>query len=256
MHGSVFGKLSCCAAIAIIFTACGGGSGDGESSLRACDAFRVLNGEQCFSDSLPVVSLRIRRGAQEAGCTGTIISNDTVLTAAHCVANSQGAQAIHDRGTQSATSGAINPLYDFDSTAFDTAILRFPNIASNFRVTPAKILISRRIAVGDKVKVVAYGSDGTPSLENGNPRGAELTIQGINSGLIGTVFDDGSKGVCFGDSGAAITLNGQIVGTVHGGINLPNVGSCASGNVNIFTDMQIKGNAEFVKTQDPSVVFE
>jgi len=80
---------------------CGGGGG-GESSAGSCGAFKVFNGAECTSDSLPSVQLSID---DKGTCTGTIVSEDVVLTAAHCVVGVNKIVAIHDRGSQTATLG-------------------------------------------------------------------------------------------------------------------------------------------------------
>lgn len=236
-----------------LLVGCGGGGGDGGSGNSGCEAFKIYNGGECTSDSLPVVQLEINGSML---CTGTIISNDHVLTAAHCLMGAQSVLARHDRGVQSATSARVNPLYRADPMAFDVGVLEFPNIATNFGVSPARIFVSRRLSVGDRIRVVGYGDDGTPTLANGNPRGTELIVRDVVNGKVATVFADANSGTCYGDSGGAITLDGRIVGTVQGGINPQTPGSCTSGNINIFTDMQVNGNANFVRQASPGVVFE
>ncbi len=244
-------KVLAVLSIALLVGCGGGGGGSGDNR---CEAYKVLNGDECTSDSLPVVQLEING---DVGCTGTIISNDHVLTAAHCVIGAQSVIAKHDRGVQSVvTSAKVNPLYRVDPKAFDVGVFEFPNIASNFGVSPARILLSRRLTVGDRIRVVGYGQDGTPALANGNPRGTELVVRAVSNGKVFTFFAEEDTGVCFGDSGGAITFDGRIVGTVQGGLNLLTPGSCASGNINIFTDMQVNGNANFVQQVVPGVAFE
>lgn len=234
----------------LFFVSCGGGGGGSESSASACNSFKVLNGQECASDSTPVVRLTTNGIPL---CTGTIISNDEVLTAAHCVLGVQSWTAEHDRGTQSSTAAVINPFYSSSSafSAFDTALIRFPNIATNFNVSPAHFSSSRRTAVGDVIKVVGYGDDGTPTLPNNNPRGVELLVELISGGFLQTSFNTNNAGACFGDSGGAATSNGLIVGTVVGG----DVDSCAEA-VGFFTDIQTRGNVDFIRAFAPTAIFE
>jgi len=223
---------------------CGGGGG--ESTGGSCGAFKIFNGDECTSDSLPVVQLVID---DRGGCTGTIISDDVVLTAAHCIVGAKKLVAAHDRGVQTATQMIANPLFGRGpGEAFDVGLARFPGIARNFGVRPAEFGLSRPTQVGDVLKVVGYGLDGTPALANGNPRGASLTVQAFIEGLIVTVFNADDAGTCFGDSGGAATYAGKIVATVQGGGN-----NCAEGNVNSFVDLRLNGNYSFLQGAIPEV---
>ena len=234
----------------LFFVSCGGGGGGSESSASACNSFKVLNGQECASDSTPLVKLAIVKQDGTYTCTGTIISNDEVLTAAHCVRGGRSWTAEHDRGTQSSTTTVINPFYD-SSSAFDTALIRFPNIATNFNVSPAHFSSSRKTAVGDVIKVVGYGYDGTPTLPNNNPRGVELIVKYIDKGILFTSFNTDNAGACNGDSGGAATSNGLIVGTVSAGSSV----GCAEG-LGLFTDVQTRGNVDFIRAFAPTAIFE
>ena len=168
--------------------------------------------------------------------------------------------AQHDHGTQSATEGFSNPLVSV-SSAFDVGVVRFPNIAKNFGVSPARFGLSRDTQVGDKIKVVGYGDDGTttsanPSVE-GNPRGTELVVEQVAEGYVATLFDTTKSGACHGDSGGAATFNGLIVASVYGGGD-PETGvsTCAAGSVALFADLQTKGNVDFIRQNAPGALFE
>lgn len=233
------------------FIGCGGGSGNNSGvtgSNAVCNAFRIFNGAECDADNTPVVQLIIDG---QATCTGTVISNDDVLTAAHCVQFIQrGVVATHDHGSQSAVAGVANPLSSVSGN-FDVGLLKFPGIATNFNIVPAHFLVSTVLKSGDKIKVIGYGFDGTAALMNGNPRGVELRVNSIDENGIITFFDENNAGTCFGDSGGAATLNGKIVGTVESGS-----ANCAQGNYNLFSNMQIKGNVDFIQEYVGGAVFE
>jgi len=132
--------------------------------------------------------------------------------------------------------------------AFDIGLVRFPGIAQNFGVQPARFGLSRPTQKGDVLKVVGYGFDGTPALENGNPRGVSVTVQGFLNGLILTFFNVDAQGACFGDSGGAATYQGKVVATVQGGGN-----NCAEGNDNSFVDLTLQGNYSFLRGAIPDV---
>jgi len=231
---------------AFILTSCSGGGG-GESVSTACNAFKVFNGVECVSDNIPVVQILIDG---QTGCTGTIITNDHVLTASHCVLIGHNVVILHDHGQQTATVGVPNPLSSL-SPNFDIGILTVLNVAQNLNVVPARFNLSTQLQVGDKIKVIGYGSDGTPSLANGNPRAIELQVNTINDQGIFALFDENNSGTCFGDSGGAATLDGKIVASVQGGGN-----NCAQGNFNTFANLQINGNVDFIKQYAPDSIFE
>ena len=231
---------------AISFLGCGGGGG--ESSPEACQAFKIFNGEQCVSDSLPVVQL-ITDGS--TGCTGTIVANDYVLTAAHCIVGGSFWEAVHDRGSQRGFSAVYNAGFLRLGGAFDIGIIRFDGIASNFGVTPAKFGLGRATQVGDRLKVIGYGQDGTDALVDGDPRAVSLIVQGFIDNMIATLFDAEERGTCRGDSGGAATYDGRIVATVQGGGN-----DCSSGNINFFVDLRLHGNYAFLQNFLPGVPLE
>lgn len=230
--------------------ACGGGGSDSGGGGSACSAFRVLNGSECRSEDIPVVQIGIRKRNGIGTCTGTLVRDDAILTAAHCLDGAQEIVVLHDRGEQAAEGWIANPLfYQFGrDAAFDIGLIKVSGFGRNIGVSPASFNSERPLQAGDVVKLIGYGEDGSPTLPNNNPRGIEMTILGVDQGVIGISFDQNQGGACQGDSGGALTLDGEIVGTVsYGGLN------CDTGNVVIYAWTQNRGNIEFLESQLPGV---
>jgi secreted trypsin-like serine protease len=170
-------------------------------------------------------------------CTGTALTRELVLTAAHCV---DGARDYRVRVFQNGDEIAVraiarHPRYDRDSYARSraTADLALIKLASSLPdvVVPAALAAPRRVKDGETLTVAGFGTVAERSASGlGQPRMARLIVTGHPGDLQIRLTDPATRnaraglGACNGDSGApaydgetpqhAGLLIGQIIGVV------------------------------------------
>lgn len=148
-------------------------------------------------------------------CTGTALTRELVLTAAHCVAAALDYQVkTFQTGRPISVRGiALHPRFDRASYAAsrataDVALLKLgaplPDI-----VMPATLAPARRVAVGETLTVAGFGVTAAGTARGlGVPRMATLTVSGKPGSLQIRLFDLATRnlrpglGACTGDSGA------------------------------------------------------
>jgi secreted trypsin-like serine protease len=148
-------------------------------------------------------------------CTGTALTRELVLTAAHCVA------AGRDVRIKTTSAGktiavraiALHPRFDLASYAAsrataDVALLKLAAPLDD-AVTPASLAPARRVAVGETLTVAGFGVTAAGTARGlGVPRMATLTVTGKPGSLQIRLFDQATRnaraglGACTGDSGA------------------------------------------------------
>jgi len=160
----------------------------------------------------PIVMLTDDR---EDLCTGTALTPDLVLTAAHCVTRPIGYEVKAYQNGQAIKVRSIARHPRFDMAAYaasrataDIALVKLvaplPDI-----IVPASLAPSRRVNVGDTLVIAGFGVTiaGTPR-GLGVPRMAELTVTGKPGSLQIRLVDPKTRNVtaglggCTGDSGA------------------------------------------------------
>lgn len=166
-------------------------------------------------------------------CTGVIIEDDLILTAAHCTVKAVpkkmeiifGNRLLagnEDSVRMKARAIYTNPKYDPKTFENDLALIRLERkIPSDFRAVDLED--SRQIILqkNQKVTSIGYGVNKVGSLFSGKGvlRIKELSIEGYYADERFLVIDQkNGAGVCFGDSGGPsfILVNGKpvVVGIV------------------------------------------
>jgi secreted trypsin-like serine protease len=148
-------------------------------------------------------------------CTGTALTRDLVLTAAHCVAR---AQSYEVRPFQTdvaigVRSVALHPRFDLAgySASRATADLALIKLTTDLPdiVVPAALAAARRVKTGETLTIAGFGTVAA-GTERGlkQPRIAKLTVTGIPGSLQIRLYDNATRnarpglGACTGDSGA------------------------------------------------------
>ncbi|RYZ68461.1 MAG: trypsin-like serine protease [Proteobacteria bacterium] len=179
-------------------------------------------------------------------CTASILNNQFVLTAAHCVANAEPSELklIFDTAqrkaspTRAVTDFRVHDSYvrnkDEEKNAADIAVVRFAGgVPKGFR--SVRFLPSRDLLKTDTlVTAVGYGTD-DDQLPHGTGTLRTTVLPILNSKFSQTelTLDQRKRiGVCHGDSGGPIflTLDGQyyLWGVTSRSTNLKN---CSEGSI-------------------------
>ena len=195
-----------------LLVGCGGG---GEGSSSACSALKINGGESCDGGVPSVAYLEMVNGANVSTCTGTLISQTAVLTAAHCVAGRPEQIGIAVPGyVRAITQYFIHPSYRGDKGGLDLAILKF---ADPIPVGPTPLLVSSGSPnPGDELVAYGYGRDqeGQGAGERVSAgeaplKATYLSFYGASNGDFYETISTGSGNLCKGDSGGPILAKNQ-----------------------------------------------
>lgn len=258
---------SCCISSGILLSttlvACGGGGGgEGGSSdnVDPCSvlksfSFKVAGGQSC---SVPPRSVAIV-ASDQGYCTGTFITSNHVLTAAHCIPDA-GEVVIGARGYRGNVIKAVtHPLYNGSvNSPFDVAVV---TVRQPTDAPPVPLLLSQSVKDGDSVVVYGYGVDQegldiVSRVEQGGLplKATTLDIVGVEPGTV-TSQSDGTGDSCQGDSGGALLLNNE--GGEPGVVALVRAGppGCVSdsGLPSENTNTQSSGVTQFIRQQASGV---
>jgi secreted trypsin-like serine protease len=148
-------------------------------------------------------------------CTGTALTRELVLTAAHCVARRQRyeVKAYQDDQAIAVRAIARHPRFNFASylASRATADLALIKLASPLPdvIVPAALAAARRVKVGETLTIAGFGTVAAQTAYGlGVPRMAKLTVTGKPGSLQIRLYDAATRnrraglGACTGDSGA------------------------------------------------------
>jgi secreted trypsin-like serine protease len=160
-------------------------------------------------------------------CTGTALTRDLVLTAAHCVAPAASYAILPVKGASVMTikTISVHPRFDPQSFAANraTADVALIKLAADLpeRIAPASLSSANAaVAVGDRFVVAGFGVTALGSDDGiGVARTAALIATGQPGTLQIRLFDPATKGeraglgACTGDSGAPVfrDIDGQLM---------------------------------------------
>jgi secreted trypsin-like serine protease len=264
-----FALISVCAGGVV---GCGGGDGDSSSlSRNACGdiglptkmaQLKIINGTACAAlDQSPVVRvILVDQRGREAGCTGTMISADDVMTAAHCFMVKPKAvyviygDAPDDLVSVRVSSWSVHPGFGGTGPALhdDVAVLHLP-AALPLPVLP--ILASVPPQVGDIAAIFGYGKNEAGDTSFEELRSGEMRIAEVMEEDVRADYNGDGTDTCLGDSGGPMTLrvSGQtaLIGVTSTGTKT----DCSEGDNSYFTNLQDPSVASFVRSVAPAARF-
>jgi len=253
---------TCMTIVALLLSACGGG---GESGTCGTLSGKVTGGSQCSTDGTAVVAvLPVVLDGESlrpiGSCTGTVVTSDDVLTAAHCISGplQQGADGfvvVTGDGLYPVVRYQVNPNYRNGSSGFDTAMI---TVDRDMGIPAVPINVSDMVEVGEEIVVYGYGKDenGESFLERKRAafKSGRMIVAATGPAMFAARFDDTGSAICQGDSGGPViqVING--VPSIVGVTSLTFFG-CVEGSASGFVRMDIRGNAEFVRGYAGDVQF-
>jgi hypothetical protein len=163
--------------------------------------------------------------AQGDLCSGTALTRELVLTAAHCVERPQRYEVRAYQRGEAIAVGAIarHPRFNIDAyrasrATADVALLKLTGPLPSI-VVPAALAAARRVKPGETLTIAGFGTiadGGDRGL--GTPRMAKLTVTGQPGSLQIRLIDPTTRnsrpglGACTGDSGGpAFDGDGPLV---------------------------------------------
>jgi hypothetical protein len=277
MFVRTFPALAAAAIVALVVCSAGGCRGSSSSSTpttptgpsaptvpvtgNACGAVvglfaapqTIINGTECAAQSASssVVWLQLFNAAGLKGyCSGTIIDNEWVLTAAHCL--NEDVQSVR---AYLGTAGAIpplasefhySPLYTgIGGSSLDVGVVKF---SESLGRTPIPLLTSREAGSGESGVIAGFGQDvaGASAVL----RAANVTVLQVGPVYIETAYTPNGGNVCSGDSGGPLLLSQGGGWAVAGIISSANTG-CLSGT-SAYAKVRNSGILAFILSYVPN----
>jgi V8-like Glu-specific endopeptidase len=169
----------------------------------------IAGGSECSPPGLEGVGAIVRRN-QQVVCTGTLIADDTILTAAHCIEGEDPATLSFRLGADSKMAvsfpiarGIPHPRYTQDKHgSYDIALLRLREPAMGVTPLPYR-KDSLSIYFRGRLTFVGFGdADGATKAGSGLKRCLRLNVSRVND----FTFETNTPGhtTCHGDSGGPV----------------------------------------------------
>jgi hypothetical protein len=235
------------------------------SSLDACSVFdlartKISNGEVCSFGSAksPLVKIIVSSLEGTGLCTGSIISGNVVLTAAHCLENSVLNISVEtSNGTFTAASYELAPGYFQGAGAIppsrDAAII---TLTQSTGITPIDVLVSGSPRVGEDAFIGGFGAVDQDNDGGAIPRAGEAVIADVTSNHVVIRFQGDQAHPCFGDSGGPLVVERggapAVVGVVSA--SSPSVDPetiCEPGDETLYTSVKDPTVEAFIRRLAP-----
>ncbi len=252
-----------------------GSDGGGAESIDQCGALglsaasastasataKIANGTDCTDlNKSPVVMVVKNLADGSAGiCSGTMISANKVLTAAHCLENAVTIDVLLGVEANSlayitSDSWQIHPNFSRSANGIlgnDVGVIHVP---VPLPLPSVPILVSAAPQVGQKAVVFGFGTTGAPD-DYGQLRSGVMKIAAVDEGRIFADYQDGTSNVCSGDSGGPLLLQIGSQLTIGGTTSYGDSATCVVGERSVFMNLQSPIIQSFLRSAAPDAKF-
>ncbi len=192
--------------ILVLGIGCGGSEGIDVEHHTGLKQAAIVNGIST-TDYPAVGMIQIGNGGL---CTGTLVGQRTVITAAHCLQPGASYWFMVGGGSYQANSAHAHPNWSTYTLTNDIALL----LLSQAPDVPSMPVATSAPSVGQEITLVGFGVTGETQEDAGIKRVATNTINDLDSARFSFAGSGAGTGsTCFGDSGgpAFATLGGKVV---------------------------------------------
>lgn len=233
---------------------------------NACAAFnfartKVANGSICSvsNQNSPLVRLLVNTLEGTGVCTGTVIDNDKILTAAHCVEGTVLGISIETTNGRAQGSKYFYPAtYRAEdnrdgSVLFDDVAIVYSSTALG--IAPMPVFISQSPTVGEVAYVGGYGEN-APGQLDATPRAGSAVVTAATREHVTIRYEGNQAHPCQGDSGGPLVVERSGSKVISGVVSqsAPEVSMdqiCRPGDITLYTGLRSQNVLNFLSQHAP-----